>query len=415
MAQSAYNYLTGKQPKKTLFDAASYTGIPKEISSQGDRKTAGQLLEEAEAYVKEQTKGVVAPERDLSYDQHEGGLLTEKLVGAGSKVADVVAENVPKDIKNSFEAGLEALKGADITGLVTDVSKGFVKDGGEGAVPALKKGMEAVGNFLGENAPVKAVEGAGTVLARPAPKLTAEEQKQVADDVAVEMKETGQLATVLDNADPNTKEGKNAWQRTADYLDVPFDWLLDSWKKLDEASGGYASGVAGVLGSAGGAVAEGASYLNDKIDFLAMLSVGAQAAARTNNAGIAVLQGLAGGVQARQQQKAAAAKQRRDDARWNAEQNVREYNALTTRGRAVADAQKQGKKDNLLELSTSDNRIVTTVAEGAGVSEEVAQTAVLNLKAAGKPYTPQQVRNEIERMKATGEVSSRLFGTDKLM
>lgn len=413
MAQLNYNYLTGKTPKKTLFDAASYSGIPEEVSSQANKKTAAELLSEAEAYVKEQTKDIVPPERDLSYDKTEGGLLTEKIKqGAGALAEKVEGSTLLTD---TVEQTKSALNDLGISDFSLDTTKQLVKEGGEAVVPAIKQGVDYAKNFLGDSAPTNTVEGFGTVLAMPTPKLTSEEQSQVKAGMQEQEQEAAVAVQQHSQIDPDTEEGRNAWERTANYFKVPVDWLIDSWKKLDEKAGGYPSGIAGVLGSAGGAVAEGASYINDKIDFFQMLAVGAQAATRTNNVGVAVMQGLAGGIQARQQQKAAAAKQKADDARWKAEQDVRVYNAHTSRGRAVADAKKQGEKANLLELTTSDNKMVSTVAEGAKVSEEVVQSAIINLKASGKQYGPQQVRNEIERMRASGEISDKWFGKDKLM
>lgn len=316
---------------------------------------------------------------------------------------------------NSEDGFGKTLEDVGVLKLDTDIGRKFLKDVGEKGASDYKDSREFVTGIIGKDAPSSVAEPAAVVDAMETPKLDEDQSKEVREKLQEEVDDRRKHALRLHFADRNTKEGKNAWERTAKALNVPLDWLLKKWDEFDESAGGYPSGVAGLLGDTGSAVAEGASFLNDKIDFITMLSVGAQAASNRDPVSVAVLKGLAGGVQARQQQKATAAKQKRDNERWNAEQNVREYNALTTRGRAVADAQKQGKKNNLLELTTSDNKMVDTVSESLNVSKDVVQAAAFKLKASGKQYGPQQLINEVERMKATGEVSDKLFGTDKLM
>jgi len=312
-----------------------------------------------------------------------------------SKPVTEAADKASTLITETKEQTKEALNAAGIEDFSLETTKKLVKEGGEAVIPAIKDGIKFAKGFFGDTAPDTMAEGVGTVLAAPTPKLTKEEQQQVVKQGQQEYTDNAKTAAVLDKSDPNTEEGKNAWQRTADLLGVPLEYLQNSWDALDEATGGYAKGVTGLLGDAGSAVAEGASFLNDKVDFITMLAVGAQAATQTNNVGVAVLKGLAGGVQARQQQKAAAAKQKREDAKWSAEQNVREYNALTQRKRAEGSL--LDKQDEALELSTSDRSIAKNYAESNGVKPSVVEEVILRIKALGKPVTPSAIKQGIEQ------------------
>ncbi|AII27494.1 hypothetical protein Q21_gp15 [Vibrio phage VPp1] len=331
-----------------------------------------------------------------------------------SKPVTEAADKASTLITETKEQTKEALNAAGIEDFSLETTKKLVKEGGEAIVPAIKDGIKFAKGFFGDTAPDTMAEGVGTVLAAPTPKLTKEEQQQVVKQGREEYTDAQKTVAVLEKSDPNTEEGKNAWQRTADLLGVPLEYLRNSWDAFDEATGGYAKGVTGLLGDAGGAIAEGASFLNDKVDFITMLAVGAQAATQTNNVGVAVLKGLAGGVQARQQQKAAAAKQAREDAKWAAEQNVREYNALTNRNRQEASL--LDKENKPLELSTSDRSIAKSYAADNKVSQSVVEDAIIRLKAVKQPITPTTIQNAIKQGVASGAYDEpMLFGKTTLM
>lgn len=310
-------------------------------------------------------------------------------------------------ITETKEQTKEALNAVGIEDFSLETTKKLVKEGGEAIVPAIKDGIKFAKGFFGDTAPDTMAEGVGTVLAAPTPKLTKEEQQQVIKQGREEYTDAQKTVAVLEKSDPNTEEGKNAWQRTADLLGVPLEYLRNSWDAFDEATGGYAKDVTGLLGDSGGAIAEGASFLNDKVDFITMLAVGAQAATQTNNVGVAVLKGLAGGVQARQQQKATAAKQAREDAKWAAEQNVREYNALTNRNRQEASLLDKDNKP--LELSTSDRSIAKSYAADNKVSQSVVEDAIIRLKAVKQPITPTTIQNAIKQGVASGAYDEPMF------
>ncbi|QQM14244.1 hypothetical protein [Vibrio phage VpJYP1] len=331
---------------------------------------------------------------------------SQPVTEAASKASTLITE--------TKEQTKEALNAAGIEDFSLETTKKLVKEGGEAIVPAIKDGIKFAKGFFGDTAPDTMTEGVGTVLAVPTPKLTKEEQQQAVKQAQEEYTDAQKTAMILEKSDPNTEEGKNAWQRTADLLGVPLEYLRNSWDAFDEATGGYAKGVTGLLGDAGSAVAEGAAFLNDKVDFITMLAVGAQAATQTNNVGVAVLKGLAGGVQARQQQKAAAAKQAREDAKWAAEQNVREYNALTNRMRQEASL--LDKDNKLLELSTSDRSIAKSYAADNKVSQSVVEDAIIRLKAVKQPITPTTIQNAIKQGVASGAYDEpMLFGKTTLM
>ncbi|ASR73858.1 hypothetical protein [Vibrio phage vB_ValP_IME271] len=324
---------------------------------------------------------------------------SQPVTEAASKASTLITE--------TKEQTKEALNAAGIEDFSLETTKKLVKEGGEAIVPAIKDGIKFAKGFFGDTAPDTSTEGVGTVLAAPTPKLTKEEQQQAVKQAQEEYTDAQKTAMILEKSDPNTEEGKNAWQRTADLLGVPLEYLRNSWDAFDEATGGYAKGVTGVLGSAGDAVAEGASFLNDKVDFITMLAVGAQAATQTNNVGVAVLKGLAGGVQARQQQKAAAAKQAREDAKWAAEQNVREYNALTNRQRQQASL--LDSQDKPLELSTSDRSIAKSYAADNKVAQSVVEDAIIRLKSIKQPVTPTTIKNAIRQGVASGAYDEPMF------
>ncbi|QBJ00579.1 hypothetical protein [Vibrio phage vB_VpP_BA6] len=331
---------------------------------------------------------------------------SQPVTEAASKASTLITE--------TKEQTKEALNAAGIEDFSLETTKKLVKEGGEAIVPAIKDGIKFAKGFFGDTAPDTMTEGVGTVLAVPTPKLTKEEQQQAVKQAQEEYTDAQKTAMILEKSDPNTEEGKNAWQRTADLLGVPLEYLRNSWDAFDEATGGYAKGVTGLLGDAGSAVAEGAAFLNDKVDFITMLAVGAQAATQTNNVGVAVLKGLAGGVQARQQQKAAAAKQAREDAKWAAEQNVREYNALTNRQRQEASLLDKDNKP--LELSTSDRSIAKSYAADNKVSQSVVEDAIIRLKAVKQPITPTTIQNAIKQGVASGAYDEpMLFGKTTLM
>ncbi len=310
-------------------------------------------------------------------------------------------------ITETKEQTKEALNAAGIEDFSLETTKKLVKNGGEAIVPAIKEGIKYAKGFFGDTAPETSTEGVGTVLATPTPKLTEQEKQQAVKQAHEEYTDAQKTTMVLEKSDPNTEEGKNAWQNTADLLGVPLEYLRNSWDAFDEATGGYAKGVTGLLGDAGGAVAEGASFLNDKVDFITMLAVGAQAATQTNNVGVAVLKGLAGGVQARQQQKAAAAAEKKKDAKWAAEQNVREYNALTNRNRQEASL--LDKENKPLELSASDRSIAKSYAEDNKVSPSVVNDVITRLKAAKQPITPTTIKNAIQKGVDSGAYDEPMF------
>lgn len=324
-----------------------------------------------------------------------------------SKPVTEAADKASTLITETKEQTKEALNAAGIEDFSLETTKKLVKEGGESIVPAIKEGIKFAKGFFGDTVPDNMAEGVGTVLAAPTPKLTKEEQQQTVKRGQEEYQDNAKTAMVLEKSDPNTEEGKNAWQRTADLLGVPLEYLRNSWDALDEASGGYAKGVTGLLGDAGGAVAEGAAFLNDKVDFITMLAVGAQAATQTNNVGVAVLKGLAGGVQARQQQKAAAAKQAREDAKWKAEQDVRVFNAWTQRNRQQASL--LDKENKPLELSTSDRSIAKSYAADNKVSQSVVEDAIIRLKAVKQPITPTTIQNAIKKGVDSGAYDEPMF------
>lgn len=347
---------------------------------------------------------------------------SEPVTNAAEKagtLANTTAQQAGTLITDTKEQTKQALNSVGIEDFSLDAAKKFVREGGETVVPALKQGVKYASDFLGSEAPTTVTEGYGVVTAMPKPKLSSEEQEQATKGLQEEQQDSVKTVQQLEQLDPNSEEGKNAWQRTADYFKVPVDWLTESWKKLDEKSGGYPSGVAGLLGDAGSAVAGGASYLNDKIDFIQMLAIGAQAGTQTNNVGVAVLQGLAGGIQARQNQKAAQAKQQRDNMRWEAEQNVREYNALTSRQNA--DRQQQAANKTTTGFTTDERKTLDNFTTDNKVEASAAEQAGTILKSNNMPVTQQNLKRALEQMKEAGIVGKGGLlgavglGTDKLM
>ncbi|QIW90848.1 UNVERIFIED_ORG: hypothetical protein GCAPEGMB_00533 [Vibrio phage V07] len=352
--------------------------------------------------------------KDVYKDVESGVTKTAKEVG--SKAYDIAEKGTKQFAKasvpitsvlNSEDGVGKTLEDAGILTLDTDVGKEFFKNVGEKGAEAYKKSKSFVSGIIGDDAPSSVAEPAAVIDAMETPKLDEDQYKEVREKLQEEVDDRREHALRLHFADRNTKEGKNAWERTAKALNVPLDWLLKKWDEFDETAGGYPSGAAGLLGDAGGAVAEGAAFLNDKIDFITMLSIGAQAASNRDPVSVAVLKGLGAGVQARQQQKAAAAKQKREDAKWAAEQNVREYNALVNGRRQQASL--LDKENKPLELSTSDRSIAKSYAADNKVAQSVVEDAIIRLKSVNQPVTPTTIQNAIKQGVASGAYDEPMF------
>ena len=317
------------------------------------------------------------------------------------------------NIRNAVSAASDTVKseleGKGIPTFETQQAKDFVKDLGEEGVAKFKQAVNDIDGMSITKLPSTIKEKLAVPLATPTPKLSTEEQKETQTLINDTQKDSQHITTALENSDPNTEEGKQLWDQIADNLGVPFDYLKSAWDELDDMAGGVPSGVAGLAGDAVDSAIDGAMWLNSKVDFITMLGAAAAAATNTNSVAVAAAQGLAAGIQSRQNQLAQAVKAKEDRDRWEAEQNVREYNALTSREKNLLGENKP------LELSSSDRAQLPNLAKANSVDENAAADIILTLKQNKVAVTPRNFSQAVEQYKSRDKISSNWFFKDKLI
>lgn len=386
----AYNYLLGEGAKRT--EKTPYTlmteegGTGKEFLADVDKelqKVSEKHRQKSEegVYVDRGGQALLEAGKDIIGKGKEAlGIAKQKAVDAGEK--GVTA------LEGAKEGTKQVLEDLNLPKFNTDKGKEFITQYGAKGAEKYREAVGLIDSISDIALPDDIKERFAVQLAaRPdMSSMSTEEKASIAKDIENSVDDAVKATVTLDTVSPDTEEGKKLWDRFADSLGVPFEYLKDAWDSFDEAAGGVPEGVRGLIADGLASTAEGATWLNSKVDFLTMLAAGAAAGQQSGNIGIAVVQGLASGIQARQQQAKEALAAKEEQRRWVEENNRENYKALTARR-----TQEQGLLGRQ-DLSKNDLERATVLADQLKATQADVESAMVELKASGNPATIENVK-----------------------